>query len=186
MRWGDGFPCFGVAPQIGVMDSDASVWPLEVGLWTPTLQCGPWSWSDGLPCFGVAPQVGMLNSHASGGPSSWGNPYPPQKLRKVHTWAESCVLTTTCTTRFGHVKRPPSPKDGGIFPTGIQPHRIDSQCMTPLLNAILQAQVYLLGWMIATFLPTKWWFGAWERSLSQALGQGPRVVCPPQAAGGQL
>ena len=29
--WGDGFPHFGVAPQVGVRDSYTSVWPLGLG-----------------------------------------------------------------------------------------------------------------------------------------------------------
>ena len=31
------------------------VWPLELGIRTPTLWCGPLSWGYGLPHFGVAP-----------------------------------------------------------------------------------------------------------------------------------
>ena len=44
------------------MDSHASVWPLDLGRWTPTLQiqCGPSSWGDGLPRFGVTPQSGVM------------------------------------------------------------------------------------------------------------------------------
>ena len=37
-----------VAPQVGVMDSHMSVWPLELG--------------DGLPRFVVASQIGVMNS----------------------------------------------------------------------------------------------------------------------------
>ena len=64
-RVGDGYglPRFSVAPQVGDMDSHASLWLLELGLWTPTLQCGPWSWGYGLPHFGVAPQVAGMDSH---------------------------------------------------------------------------------------------------------------------------
>ena len=36
--WDYGLPHFCVAPQLGVMDSQASVWPLELGLWAPTLR----------------------------------------------------------------------------------------------------------------------------------------------------
>ena len=43
-----------VAHGVGDMDSHASVWPLELGLWTPMLRCGPSSWEYGLPRFGVA------------------------------------------------------------------------------------------------------------------------------------
>ena len=76
--WGDRLPCFGVAPRLRVMDSQASVWPhklcfsaparsnlgdalrhlcgasgvwlmdphafvwpLKLGVWSPTLWCGP-------------------------------------------------------------------------------------------------------------------------------------------------
>ena len=41
------------------------------------------------------------------------------------------------------------------------------------LHAVLKAQVNQPRWMTATFVPTKRWFGAWERSLSQGLGQRP-------------
>ena len=34
--WGYGLPHFDVAPRVGDMDSHASVWPLELGIWTPT------------------------------------------------------------------------------------------------------------------------------------------------------
>ena len=34
---------------------DTLVWPLELGIRTPTLRCGPLSWGYGLPRFGVAP-----------------------------------------------------------------------------------------------------------------------------------
>ena len=39
------------------MDSHALVWPLELGIWTPILWCGPFSWGYGLPRFGVASWV---------------------------------------------------------------------------------------------------------------------------------
>ena len=35
---------FGVAPRVGDKDSHALVWPLELGLRTPMLRCGPSSW----------------------------------------------------------------------------------------------------------------------------------------------
>ena len=35
------------------MDSHALVWPLELGIRTHTLRCGPLSWGYGLPRFGV-------------------------------------------------------------------------------------------------------------------------------------
>ena len=44
--------------------SHALAWPLELGIWTPTLWRGPSSWGYGLPRFGVAPQVGDTDSHA--------------------------------------------------------------------------------------------------------------------------
>ena len=47
------------------MDSHISVWPLELGIWTPTLRYGPWSWGYGLPRFGVASRVGDMDHHAS-------------------------------------------------------------------------------------------------------------------------
>ena len=52
--WGGGVPRFGVASRVGVMDSHASVWPLELEWWTPTLQCGRSSWGGGLPRFALA------------------------------------------------------------------------------------------------------------------------------------
>ena len=45
----------GVAPRVGDTDSHAFAWPLELGIWTPTLWRGPLSWGYGLPRFGVAP-----------------------------------------------------------------------------------------------------------------------------------
>ena len=62
---GDGLPGFGVAPRVGDTDPQASVWPLQLGIRTPTLRCGPLSWGYGLPRFGVAPRVGDTDSHAS-------------------------------------------------------------------------------------------------------------------------
>ena len=57
------------------MDPHASVWPLELGLWPPTLLCGPLSWGYGL-LVGLAElgqwtttlwacRVGDMDSHAS-------------------------------------------------------------------------------------------------------------------------
>ena len=56
------------------MDSHAQAWPLDLGLWAPTLWWGPFSWDDGPPRFGVAPRVGtpMLRH----GTSSWGEGFP--------------------------------------------------------------------------------------------------------------
>ena len=61
-----------LAPLVGVMDCHASVWPLELGSWTPTLWCGSWSRGYGLPSFGVAPGVGVMDSHASTWPLELG------------------------------------------------------------------------------------------------------------------
>ena len=44
------------------MDSHAFAWPLELGIWTPMLQCCLSSWGYGLPRFGVAPRVGDTDS----------------------------------------------------------------------------------------------------------------------------
>ena len=56
-------PC--VALGVGDTDSHALVWPLELRIRTPTLQCGPSSWGYGLPRFGVAPGVRDMDSHTS-------------------------------------------------------------------------------------------------------------------------
>ena len=34
--------------DVGDMVSHTLVWPLELEIWTPTLQCGPLSWGYGL------------------------------------------------------------------------------------------------------------------------------------------
>ena len=104
-------------------------------------------------------------------------PAHPKKQRKVRSRAGTFVPTTTRTTRSGCLKKPPPSKDGGIFPKGIQPLRRGTQRMTPPHDAILKAQVSKLGWM-ATFVPTKRSFGAWERSLSQGLGLRSWVGVP--------
>ena len=58
-----------------MIDTHSSAWPLELGLWTPTLRHGPSSWgdglsltwppkwADGLPPFGQVSQVGVMDSH---------------------------------------------------------------------------------------------------------------------------
>ena len=61
---GDTLPCFCVAPQVGVMESHAFAWPLDLGCWTPTLLRGPLSWGHGVPTFCVAPRVWVMDSHA--------------------------------------------------------------------------------------------------------------------------
>ena len=55
--------------------------------------------------------------------------------------------------------------------------------MTPCYDAILKAQVSKLGWMTATLVPTKRWFGAQERSLSQGPGQMPWDDVPTSRSG---
>ena len=65
LSWGYGLLRFGVASQVGVMDSHTLVWPLELGLWTSTLRCGPSSWGYGLQHFGVAARVGVMDSRTS-------------------------------------------------------------------------------------------------------------------------
>ena len=50
-----------MAPQVGIMSSHALLWPLELGLRTPTLCCSLSSWCDGLPCLGVVPGVGVIS-----------------------------------------------------------------------------------------------------------------------------
>ena len=52
------------APGVGVMDSHALVWPVQLGLWTPTLRCRSSSWGDGLPRFGVALAIQVMDLHA--------------------------------------------------------------------------------------------------------------------------
>ena len=58
--------------------------------------------------------------------------------------------------------------------------------MTPCRDTVLKAPVSKLGWMTATFVPTKGWFGAWERSLSQGLVKGLGPVCQPQGTDVQV
>ena len=41
------------------------VWPLALGLNSPTLRCGPLSWGYGLTHFGVAPRVGVMDDYTS-------------------------------------------------------------------------------------------------------------------------
>ena len=69
------------------MGTHTPVYPLELGLWTPTLLHGPLIWGDGLPCFpiaplgggvrlpcfGSAPRVGVMDSYALARPSSCGD-----------------------------------------------------------------------------------------------------------------
>ena len=62
---GEGLPNYSVAPQTRVTDSQVSAWPLELVLWTPTLQRGPLSRGDGLPNFGAAPRVRVKDSYAA-------------------------------------------------------------------------------------------------------------------------
>ena len=50
--------------------------------------------------------------------------------------------------------------------------------MSPPHNAVLKAHVSKLGWMTATFAPTKRLFGAWERFLRQGSGQRPWLGVP--------
>ena len=45
------------------MDSHASVWHLELGIWTPALYFALSSWGYGLPCFSKAPLVGDVDFH---------------------------------------------------------------------------------------------------------------------------
>ena len=47
------------------MDSHAFVWPLELGLRTPTLWCGPLSWGYGLPRFGGRERLAHDDSGAA-------------------------------------------------------------------------------------------------------------------------
>ena len=45
------------------MDLHTLVWPLKLGLWTPTLRCGRLSWGYGLSRFGVTPRVVVMDTH---------------------------------------------------------------------------------------------------------------------------
>ena len=38
-----------VACEVGDVDSHATVWPMELGTWTPTFWSGPSRWEYGLP-----------------------------------------------------------------------------------------------------------------------------------------
>ena len=67
-------------------DFHGLVWPLQLGMWTPKLWCGPSRWGYGLPHFGLASGVEDMDSQALVwplnlgiwsprlwcGPSSWG------------------------------------------------------------------------------------------------------------------
>ena len=60
--------------------------------------CGAWQWQQ----------------HSDGG----ANPFPGQKQRKVCSWADTSMPTTTSTTRSGRLNRPPPPTDGGYLSRG--------------------------------------------------------------------
>ena len=47
--------------------------------------------------------------------------------------------------------------------------------MTPPHDAVLKAQASKLGWMTATFVPTKKLFVAWDRCSSQGPGHRPWI-----------
>ena len=51
-------------PCVVHMHPHASVWPLVLGTWTPTLWGGPLSRGYRLPRFSPAPQLGDAKSHA--------------------------------------------------------------------------------------------------------------------------
>ena len=51
----------GVAPPIGVLDSQKSMWALQLGSGTSNLRFVLLGTNDGLPGFGVAPVVGSLS-----------------------------------------------------------------------------------------------------------------------------
>ena len=53
---------FGVAFEVRIIDSHASVWHFKLGLWSPTLQCAPSSCGYGQPCFSVPTRVGAMDS----------------------------------------------------------------------------------------------------------------------------
>ena len=48
--------------------------------------------------------------------------------------------------------------------------------MTPAHDTVSNAQASKLGWMTATFLPTKKLSGAWDRCSSQGPGHRPWLV----------
>ena len=77
------------------MDSHTSVWPINLGLWTPTLRCGLSTWGHGLPGFSVAPQVAVMDSHASVWPLKLGSWTPTLRCdpSKLGSW--------TSTLRYG-------------------------------------------------------------------------------------
>ena len=55
--------------------------------------------------------------------------------------------------------------------------------MIPRRDAVLNAQVYQLGWMTTTFVPIRRWSGAWERSLSQGFDERPWFGVPTSRSG---
>ena len=105
-----------VAPRVGDMDSRASVWPLELGIWTPTLRCGPSSWGYGLPRFSVAPQdlgYGLPHKGLFGGGKHY--LYPPKpyqkNLPKVYQPPQSLSKSPpNLTTPQTLPKKPPNPR----------------------------------------------------------------------------
>ena len=61
----------------------------------------------------------------------------------------------------------------GIVLKETQPLRRSTQRMAPPHDAVLKAQASKLGWMTATFVPTKKLSSAWERCSSHGPGQRP-------------
>ena len=109
----------------------------------------------------------------------WAKPIVQIKQRKVRFRADTSMPTTTCTTRFGRLKKPPPPKRMVvIFRKEIEPLRRGKQRMASPHNAVLKAKVSKLVWVTATFVPTKRLFGARERSLSQGHHQRPWLGVP--------
>ena len=86
LSWGFGLRCYGVAPGVGVMESHAlvwplelgvmepcfSVWPLDLGLGTRTLWCGPSSWGCDSPASVWSVELGLKTFTLRRGPSIWG------------------------------------------------------------------------------------------------------------------
>ena len=46
------------------MDSHFLLWPIALGSWTPTLECGPLSYGQALARFCMVPTLGVMDSHA--------------------------------------------------------------------------------------------------------------------------
>ena len=103
-------------------------------------------------------------------------PPRPKKQRKVRSWADTSMPTTTRTMRCGCRNKHPPPTDGGYLSEGdsAPEKRYTKNDPTPrrrLEGTSIQA------WMDDRhiFVPTKKLSGAWERCSSQGPGHRPWI-----------